>query len=198
MLVSAASRILRSALLCSLTILSLVTFAHATMPAALGTAIRLDDIGKIIGIIGGGGLIGLIGGTARFVYRRLLRRWREIKSELIEEAVKQADSQWRGIKPNWIKEAVEQAVEQADFQRREALCELNKNIRTAWESTSAGTSDEEKQTAAAVRAALLSLHQVLTDVLLGIYMASGLVPVEEQKRISEERKKELRLFTKTS
>ena len=75
-LVLAPSRIRRSALLCSFTILSLATFAHATVPTALGTATPVDEIRKIIGIILGImtiilGFMTIIGGIFDFVHRLL-------------------------------------------------------------------------------------------------------------------------------
>jgi hypothetical protein len=125
------SRIPRSALLCPLTILSLATFAHATVPTALGTAIPLDESGKIIGIIGG--VIAIIGGISGFVY-------------------------WlRGIKSKWIQEA----VKQADNQCQSALSELRKDItgvliEMEWKLTPAGAPREQEQRAAAAKRALLS------------------------------------------
>ena len=88
MLVLAPSRIPRSALLCSLTILSLATFAHASVPTALGTSTPLDESGKIIGIIGG--IMGIIGGGGIVAFVTWLRR---VKSDWIREAVKQANEE---------------------------------------------------------------------------------------------------------
>lgn len=88
MLVLASSRIPRSALLSSLTILSLATFAHASVPTALGTSTPLDESGKIIGIIGG--IMGIIGGGGIVGFVTWLRR---VKSDWIREAVKQANEE---------------------------------------------------------------------------------------------------------
>ena len=157
----APSRIPRSALLCSLSILSLATFAHATVPTALGTATLLDETEKIVRIVGGIlVIISSIYGFVRFVVPWLRGKVRAFKSDLILEAVKQADVQCEVV-----------------------LCDLREMIEEGRKSkrTWAGTAEEQKQSAAVMEETLVSLQKALARVAMGMEWRRPTETMEQQR-----------------
>ena len=125
----APSRIPRSPLLCSLTIVLLAPPAHAAAPTAMAISTPWDKIELIVGIIAG--IMAIIGGIAGFIF------W-------LKKTIK-----------DWIDDAVGKGVEKCQEALRKQKRDIDRVLlETNWKLPPAGPAQERQRSEAARKASL--------------------------------------------